>query len=113
MKFSGNFTEIISEKFCGAKIRNKPISKTITDMEKISMSHYLTTLSEGRRKKAPTDVSMFKEYKRMVELEGYAKMAAMQQLMLKYGYRSMSNVYAVLRRAEKIAERVNIWEGSL
>ena len=41
------------------------------------MSHYLTTLSEGRRKKAPTDVSMFKEYKRMVELEGYAKMAAM------------------------------------
>lgn len=39
-------------------------------MEKISMTHYLTTLSEGRRKKAPTDVAMYKDYKRMVEVEG-------------------------------------------
>lgn len=79
-------------------------------MEKISMTHYLTTLSEGRRKKAPTDVAMYKDYKRMVEVEGYDKTAAMQQLMNKYGYKSMSNIYAVLRRAERISERVNIWE---
>lgn len=79
-------------------------------MEKISMAHYLTTLSEGRRKKAPTDVAMYKDYKRMVEVEGYDKTAAMQQLMSKYGYKSMSNIYAVLRRAERISERVNIWE---
>ena len=74
------------------------------------MAHYLTTLSEGRRKKAPTDVAMYKDYKRMVEVEGYDKTAAMQQLMSKYGYKSMSNIYAVLRRAERISERVNIWE---
>lgn len=80
-------------------------------MGKISMQQYLTTLSEGRRKKAPTDVAMYKDYKRMVDVEGYNKTAAMQQLMKKYDYRSMSNVYAVLRRAERISERVNIWEG--
>lgn len=79
-------------------------------MGKISFQKYLTTLSEGRRKKAPTDVAMFKDIKRMVEVEGYSKTVAMQQLMNKYGYRSMSNVYAALHRAEKIAERVNIWE---
>lgn len=79
-------------------------------MEKVSMTHYLTTLSVGRRKKAPTDVAIYKDYKRMVEVEGYDKTAAMQQLMSKYGYKSMSNIYAVLRRAERISERVNIWE---
>ena len=77
-------------------------------MEKISMTQYLTTLSEGRRRKAPIDVAIYKDYKRMVDVEGYDKMAAMQRMMENYGYKSMSNIYAVLRRAEKIAARVNI-----